>query len=636
MIECRTIGTWGLRIDGRDPDTELTWKKNFALLVYLARSPRRTRTRDHIIGMLWADRPEHKAKGSLNEALKTLRRKLPLDEKGLTTDGERLVLASGAIELDIERLEYLARIGDWKQATELIAQQGECVFLAGLYLKDAPEFEDWLAAERAAVARRVVDVLTRRASELFDLGRSHEAEPVSDQSLQVDALYEPAVRTAMSVYAMCDHRTRALHVYEQFEAKLADQLGAAPSAETVALANRIKRGWGSRERESPTAARAGTEPARRAPLEDRVEALERLVGVWRACVRHSRRSILIVEGDPGMGKTRLVAELAARARVDGAVVVQIRAVEADLGSPFTGLLGLCRDGLLTAPGVAGAAPAALAVLRDAAARPDRLSPALDEIVQAIAEEQPLMIVLDDVQWLDRESLLAIVATLRNPWPARIALVVTTTRQPPPRPELEELRARLGREVAGATVRLGPLSLDAIRRMTQWTLSLSETARDAERRDRIARRVAADSAGIPLLAVALLDAIASGLELEGVRDGWPRPGQTLDETFPGDLPDNVVGAIRVMFGRANPDAQKVLTVLAVTGRRVPRSVLERAAELARERVLAALDDLEWKQWITADVLGYAFVARIFADVVNRDMVSDTQRLRIQELSRAPGS
>jgi hypothetical protein len=141
-------------------------------------------------------------------------------------------------------------------------------------------------------------------------------------------------------------------------------------------------------------------------------------------------------------------------------------------------------------------------------------------------------------------------------------------------------------------------------------------------------VAHDSARIPLFAVALLQAVADGLDLGDPRPGWPVPGRTLEQTLPGDLPDSIVGAVRVMFGRTSPDAQEVLRVAAVLGRRVTSAVLRRGAiGLDGDRVTRALDELEWRHWLTAETRGYGFVARIFRDVVDRDMVTNGQRQRI---------
>jgi hypothetical protein len=166
-------------------------------------------------------------------------------------------------------------------------------------------------------------------------------------------------------------------------------------------------------------------------------------------------------------------------------------------------------------------------------------------------------------------------------------------------------------------------------MAEWALPID----DPEQIARVARRVAADSAGIPLLAVALLEAVAGGLDLGGGREGWLQPGRTLAQTLPADLPESVIGAVRVMFGRTSGDARKVLTAAAAVGGRATTQALGAASELSGNRLAAALAELELKQWLTADARGYAFVARVFGDVISRDMVTEGERLRIRALSRA---
>ena len=87
-------------------------------------------------------------------------------------------------------------------------------------------------------------------------------------------------------------------------------------------------------------------------------------------------------------------------------------------------------------------------------------------------------------------------------------------------------------------------------------------------DRVTRRVATDSAGMPLLAVELLRAVALGLDLGTISEAWPEPLRTLDQTLPGELPDAVVAAIRIGFRRLSPSAQRVLAAAAVLGDLVP--------------------------------------------------------------------
>jgi predicted ATPase len=173
--------------------------------------------------------------------------------------------------------------------------------------------------------------------------------------------------------------------------------------------------------------------------------------------------------------------------------------------------------------------------------------------------------------------------------------------------------------------VGPLGRDALRTLARRVLP----DYDDDALDRVTRRVLADSAGLPLLAVELLHAVALGLDLRGDAGTWPAPLRTLDQTLPGDLPDAVVGAIRVGFRRLTADAQRVLAAAAVHGGRVPAGVLGHMTGLGAEPLAAALDELEWQRWLVADPRGYDFVARIVRVVIERDMVTPGHRERLRQ-------
>ena len=76
MILCHTLGPIEVTLDGGPAPADLLWRKNLALLIYLARSPRRTRSRDHLVGLLWGDRSETAARHSLSEALRVKQHQL--------------------------------------------------------------------------------------------------------------------------------------------------------------------------------------------------------------------------------------------------------------------------------------------------------------------------------------------------------------------------------------------------------------------------------------------------------------------------------------------------------------------------------------------------------------------------------
>jgi hypothetical protein len=189
--------------------------------------------------------------------------------------------------------------------------------------------------------------------------------------------------------------------------------------------------------------------------------------------------------------------------------------------------------------------------------------------------------------------------------------------------LTALLARVGRDTPGATVRLSQLGAEALRAMVRWAMP----SWPPDQVERLARRLALDSAGLPLLVVELLDAVAGGLDLSASSGTWPMPLRTLDQTLPGDLPDTITSAIRVSFRRLGPQAQKVAIAAAVLPEPGTPERLARATQLPKGEVEEALDALEWARWLQADGRGYRYVARIVREVVGRDMVTAGQRERL---------
>ncbi len=592
MIACRTLGPVEVSADGGTPPAELLWRKHLALLVYLARSPRRTRSRDHLVGLLWGDRPEAAARHSLREAVHVLRR--CCGEAGVETEGEQVRLGDAAVTLDVDQLEAHAAAGRWEAAAELVS--GE--FLEGFAVPGAAEFEDWLAAERLHWRVRSVEVLTRCSSDAARRGHLDLAAQCGHRALRLGPASGAAVRAAMTALALAGDRAGALALYDGFERPLAAEVGTAPDAESRALAERVRgeRVWKAPEAEA--APRRGAE-SRRAPLAGRERELGLVLAAWERCRAERRAAVAIVEGESGVGKTRLAEEVLSRARLGGASSSAVRAVAGDADAPLSGVLGLSRGGLVEAPGVGGAAPEALAALAAQlaewaerfpgarAAAPLPLPAALGQVARAAAEERPVLLFVDDAHRLDGPSLDALGALARDLAAAPVFLLLTAASEAP-RPQLDELRVRVGRDVPGLAVRLAPLPSAALQALARWAFP---SYSDVEI-DRVARRVATDSAGLPLLAVELFHAVALGLDLHGTAGAWPAEHHTLDQTLPGDLPDAVIAAIRIGFRRLGRDAQAALAAASVLGERADGATLARATGMGAARLAAALDEAEW--------------------------------------------
>lgn len=625
MISVRTLGPADVHVDGDDMPSALRWQKHLGLLVYLAHSPKRTRSREHLIGLLWPDKDDKAARHSLREALRSIRQHL--GDAGLDTSGAAVRLTNDQVQLDTTQLESLTEEDRWLDAAELIG--GE--FMEGFAIPGATDFEDWLTTERRIWQQRSVDVLVQAAREELNTGRPDHAQQYAQRAMHLDPTSDVAVQMLIQIAALEGNRAGALNAYDTFAARLEEQLGLEPSEETTGLVHRIRDdpAWGLGDRVVQTDAG----PSRRPPLIGRERELKAMLRHWKTCRTQSRATVLLLEADSGLGKTRLADELLARTRLEGAVTSTVRSVDGDRAETWSGLTGLLRGGLADATGLAAAPTAALAGLialapewsdqfGPAVRTADPLPPAraVCEVLRAVSEEQPVALLFDDAQYLDPSTAGALESILRDLTDRPICITVCIVPHDDSLP-IDNIRTRIGRDFNGKVTRLEPLAPAAGLELTHWAFpDLAD-----ERLDRMTRRVMNDSAGIPLLAVELLHAVALGLELaeEGDR-AWPNTGQTLDQTRPGDLPDPIIAAIRIGFRRLSEPAQRILQVAAVLGTRVTPGQLGEKTELDSSELDRGLDELEWQRWLSAEPRGYSFVARIVREVVNRDMVTSRQR------------
>lgn len=615
MIEIKSLGPPVVTVDGARPPAELLWRKHLALLVYLARSPR-GRTRDHLVGLLWPEKEEAKARHSLNEALRVIR---SVAGDGLVTEGDTVRLQSSSVAIDADDPERGAIKG---------------VFLEGFGLSDAPAFEDWLAGERqkhsaVSLARLVTDAEAAVAVGELAVGRG-----LAEDALLIEPLHEPATRVLMRAHALEGSRTLALEVYDRLTNLLQRELSLEPGGDTRALAERIRT-----ERIVRGAPAVEGVPHDVVPLVGPGHAaLERCLLVWQQAVQGAP-GVIVLQGEPGTGKTRLADEVAARARLDGAVVSQTRVLEDDgVEQVWSALL----RGGLDVPELGGAAPQVLAALgrlepdilvrfpAARAANPVGVAEPFQQAVIAVAEVRPVLIVMDDAHRATAAVIEAFGGLVQRAGTARVCLLLTAAAGPEAR-WLDALSQRVGRDVEGAVVSTAAFGADDVAELVMWAFP----EYDSEAVDRLRRRVMVETAGIPFLAVEFVRAVRSGLKVRDTASpaAWPDKFRTLDHTLPGSLPESVAAALRLRFRGLTDDARAMLTAVAVVGGGALVGRLARAAAVPVERAERALDELEWQRWLVGDAHGYAFVTKLAGEIVLADMVTAGQKHRM--LERAGG-
>jgi DNA-binding CsgD family transcriptional regulator/tetratricopeptide (TPR) repeat protein len=314
-----------------------------------------------------------------------------------------------------------------------------------------------------------------------------------------------------------------------------------------------------------------------------------------AAAAAGRAQAALVRGDPGLGKSRLLAELAAEAEVGGARVLRGGASDAEGMPPYLPLLealsahARVADPTALAGQIGASGPVLAAVLPELAAPvgasagyplpPEqarlRLYQAFGDFLSAIAAEAPLLLLLDDLQWADPATLDLLPWLLRHAAEARLLIVAAVrSADADAGPALRRALAELNRLRRLATVTLGPLDAAAIARLAE-----SELGGPVD--GGLAARLAADSEGNAFFAEELLR--------DWVEDGTVgRDGAWRLLRAPVDAPAaGIVGAVQQRTARLPQDVVELLEVAAIVGRGFEPSLLAEVLRGDAEAVEARL-------------------------------------------------
>lgn len=233
LINIRLLGSFEARV-GEGPSAVFPTKKARALLAYLALRPGTAHSRDEIAGVLWGDREDEQARGSLRRTLSDLRKALPLsDGEWLVSSGDTVMLNAGSVQVDAADFERLSGAED-----SIVLERSAALYsgelLAGFGL-DEGGFEDWLRAERERLRALALKV---HAKLLASYDASHaldDAVRTAIRLLALDPINEPAHRALMSLYARQGRRGEALRQYQTCREAMARELGILPDDATEAL-----------------------------------------------------------------------------------------------------------------------------------------------------------------------------------------------------------------------------------------------------------------------------------------------------------------------------------------------------------------------------------------------------------------
>lgn len=616
-LELRCLGAPGALVGGGPAPSEVLWRKHLALLVFLALAPGRRATRARLHALLWPDVDEERARRSLNESVRRLR--LVLGRERLRSSGDTLELAGEGLVVD-------ALAGPSAAAPGPIL-----ALLDGFSLEDAEPFNEWAdAARHRLLAQHAAEALAQ-GEDALDASRHREAAAWADAVLARDPLAVSAAALRMRALALAGDVTGALAAFRTHVDAFA-AIGEPPDAGLATLAARL--------RGRPAAAPRAASVAR--PLVGR-DAVHRRVFGLLADALAGASSVVGITGEPGAGKSRLVAALVERAMLEGAATVTLTAMEMEHEAPWSVMRGLLRAGLARLPGVPAASPDALAVLASLAPGAVSVTPraptddgevaaALQSLLRAAAEERPLLLALDDAQWADAVSLRALHAALRDTPDLPLLLVLTLET---PRPEtahaLLGLLGDLGRRLAGSLVTLAPFTDDEVRALVAATATWCATD---DERARLARRLQFETGGDPLLCATLLDSLQELVTARADMLAWPPPQLTLESPLPVAVPVVLHSMLLARLGTLELADRRVLGVAAVAGLTVDEMQVATMLGVERGVVEAALVRLERAGFVELHGEGYRFAAALLATLVSHACLGRAERRQFARLAGVP--
>ncbi len=617
MLHVSLLGEQAITSDGTGVRTRSS--RAVALVAFLAAHAGAPQARQRIAGLFWPDSTDAQALTNLRRELHHLRQVLGHERALVVTSRDLCWRDTRTCRVDLrvfdsERRAALAAAaaddgeGVAVHAARAIAEYGGDL-LPGVY-------DDWLLEARSELERQCVelcDLLSKTRARRGDLTGAAEA---ARRRIQLQPMEEVGYRALMQLQADLGDRAGAVSTYHHCASLLERELGIIPDPATRQAFQRLMAdgdpAGASLPDLQPAAARSGFAAAR---LVGRLPELGLLQDRWRTAAAGSP-GLALVGGGAGVGKTRLVAEIAELARRQGAVVASSQcfgtsgrlalAPVADwLRNPAVQAAASSLDpawraevGRLVPAGGRGERGAGLRSMADAWQRVrffEGLARAL------IAVGRPVLLVLDNMQWCDQETLafLTFFLGLASGTPV---LVAGTLRND----TLDE-----DPELADWTVRMRATGL-----LTELSLSPLEAADTA--------RLAEAISGRPLLAdeVNLLQATTGGFPLyviEAVRGGVDPGNFDPGNVDPGSVdpgsaprPGDLKAVLRNRLDQATTAAREVAGLAAAVGTNFTLDLLTEASDLGAGSVVGAVDEL-WRRRIMREFGdGYDFSHDLLRD------------------------
>ncbi len=579
-LEVRLLGRVDVVLDGRRLGAFTSRRmQRFLGLIALRRDPQH---RSRLAFELWPDSTERQARTNLRKLLHEFRQSLP-DTDQFVEIGKDSVrwLSDGPSTVDVLRFLDALAAGDLELAAHLYAGD----LLPGFY-------DDWVEEQRGKLRSEALNALARLSEDAANREDRKATIKYAQRIMDLEPTDEAAMRMQMEACLALDDKAAALRSYQQYAQALERDLGVAPSATIDKLYQQARATTTDRGEERMTVlASAGD-----SPFTGREQEWQRLSSAWTGAQTVAAHLVLVT-GEPGIGKSRLAAEFGRSVRAAGHMVASARAYEAAGRLPWGPVVELLRSSALRGE-VEALDPAwrtELArllpelgepeshVAKDQTADPVRRHRLFDAVRTAVASgDMPRLLIIDDLQWCDTETIELIGFIVSSARMAPLMIIGTVrSEELPQQHSLNGLIDSLDRNTAVTILPLEPLDQAA-------TEILATGLTDDEQLDpELTARLWRETQGNPLF---VIEAIRAGIEAGA------------DEAV---ITPTIRAILRARLDKL-PEAPRQLTeVAAVFGRQFSASLLARAAGIEESEALDQLDELWRRQIIREQGPNYDF-------------------------------
>jgi DNA-binding SARP family transcriptional activator len=584
LLSIRLLGPLEITIGGRPIIVDT--RKALAIVALVA-AEGRPFARAELAAMFWPEADDEAARSALRRTLSVLR--TAVGETGLVIERSRVAI-DRSTWVDLVEFELLAS-SSAPDDLEAAVRLARGPFMAGFALRDSPTFDEWQALRGIRVEQVVGDLLGRLAGTRLGAGDAAGAVDLARQRVHLDPLDEVGQRLLIELLARAGDRGGAIRQYRELVALYDRELGVAPLRETTDLYDAIREDRFVGERSGPpiTAVRAspgsplvtiGPADPSSVPLVGREHELAAIQSAWRASAQDGR--VVLLEGEAGIGKTRLAETAAAMIRADGGIVLAARGYPGEGAIAYAPIAELLRAGLATRDGASrledldetarleigrlvdlpGQRGAASVAAPDRAGARVRLLDGIAGALSAFATGPvPGVVWIDDLHLTDdptREALAYLARRLEG----RPVLLLLAWRR-------EDLTAN-GRATADDLVRLPKASSLSLRRLDRDEIAaIVRAMRPDDADDTTIDGYMADSEGLPLQVVA---ALASG----------EPPGSVMSR--------GVQALLHERIASVGETAAQVLAAAAVIGRSFDLATVRHASGRSEEETVDAVEEL----------------------------------------------